>query len=49
MVIESEFESMGEREAAFEQLMSLQGPGDMNARMNELVRSGHREFYRIES
>jgi hypothetical protein len=49
IVLETEFESMGEWEAAFAKLMSLQGSGDMDARMSELVRSGRREFYRIVS
>jgi hypothetical protein len=48
LVIETEFESMAEWEAAFDKLMSGQGVNEMNDRMNELVRSGHREFYRIE-
>jgi hypothetical protein len=46
-VIETEFESVGEWEAAWTKLMSMQGPADANDRMNELVRSGRREFYRI--
>lgn len=47
-VIETEFESMAEWEAAWTKLMSMQASADMNDRMNELVRSGRREFYRIE-
>jgi hypothetical protein len=47
-VIETEFESMAEWEAAWTKLMSMQGDGDTNGLMNELVRSGRREFYRIE-
>lgn len=48
VVIETEFESMAEWEAAFASLMSTPDTGAMNERMNELVRSGRREFYRIE-
>jgi hypothetical protein len=49
VVLETMFESVGEWEVAFAQLMSMQGSSDGNDAMNELVRSGHREFFRIES
>jgi hypothetical protein len=47
-VMETEFESMAQWEAAFSKMMSMQGPDDPTDRMNELVRSGYREFFRIE-
>jgi hypothetical protein len=49
LVVETEFESMADWEDAFSQLMAAQGSGEIIERMNELTRSGHREFFRIEN